>query len=273
MGDRMTLLRAFVINLDRRPDRMDALAPRLDALGIAWERLPATDGGVVAEATLQRRFVARGPLGRLGRGDMACTLSHLAALERFLAGDAPAAVILEDDVEIADDLPELMATLDWLPENTDLVKLDRYMTRGLVILLGRPTGAFGGRALRPLLSRHAGGAGYLVTRRGAARILAMCRASIPVPIDHLLFNANVSPVARALAPLQMYPAMVQQRREELGSDIGRMRKSSVPKGLGYWIREGRRGLYEISRVPLQLAALARGARVVEPAFDPGKDPS
>ncbi|MGB0498232.1 MAG: glycosyltransferase family 25 protein, partial [Rubricella sp.] len=260
----------YLINLDRRPDRLGRLAARFSELGLDFTRIEAIDGAACPADEIDPHFLPKGPLGQLGQGDKACTLSHFRALEAFLATDAEAAVIFEDDVEIAADFPDIVADLHWIPPGHDLVKLDIYGTRGLTILLGPQIGRAGGRALHPLLSRHAGGAGYLVTRAGAERILAAAAAGpVPVPIDHLLFNANVSPLARALQPLQVHPGLVRQDRRALGSDIGLQRKASVPKGVAYWWRETVRGLYEIRRLPVQLWHLARGARLVTPRYEDG----
>jgi glycosyl transferase, family 25 len=37
-------MQVYVINLDRRPDRLAEISQRLDALGLTFTRVPAVDG-------------------------------------------------------------------------------------------------------------------------------------------------------------------------------------------------------------------------------------
>lgn len=252
----------YAINLDRRPDRLVELERHLGDRGVSFTRVVAVDSQTVPDEELARIFPRRGPLGQVGRGDQACSLSHLKAMQMFLASDQAAAIVLEDDVEIARDFSCLLGSTDWIPTDHDLVKLEAYQTRGLKVLIGRCSARIGARSLHPLLSRHAGGAGYLVTRAGAKMILAKA-VPMRVPIDHFLFNANVSALAGRMKSLQLVPAMVRQRRAEFGSDIGIARQASVPRGLGYWRREIVRGFYEIRLLHKQIPqALFFGARLV-----------
>jgi glycosyl transferase family 25 len=106
-------MRVFLINLDRSADRLALMAGDLDRLGLAWERLVGVDGATLAlpdaridEAAFRRRHHAV-----LRRGEIGCYLSHHAALLRFLASDANAGLILEDDVALGHDLPEVLAAL------------------------------------------------------------------------------------------------------------------------------------------------------------------
>ena len=252
----------YIINLDRRPDRWEEMAPMLEGLGVAHTRVSGVDAQAMSDAELDEFFPRKGPLGELGRGDKACTLSHLKAMRAFLATDQPAALILEDDVTVSDDLASVLTGKEWWPEGAGLLKLETYITKKLWVLLSPEVGRTPtGRSLRRLLSRHAGGAGYLIDRATAETVLEMC-PTLDVPIDHLLFNANVSAVARRLRPVQVMPAMVRQRRMEFPSDIGPLRTKVRPAGLKYWWRESIRGLYEISRGPVQaFEFLFRGARL------------
>ena len=117
-----------------------------------------------------------------------------------------------------------------------------------------------------MLSRHVGGAAYILTRRGAETALA-AEGRIRVPVDHLLFNANVSAVARRLRPVIVVPAMATQRAYPYESDIAPLGKAARPKGWRLRWRKAKRGFYEVRRLPWQLWALSfGGARVTEVAW-------
>ncbi len=255
----------FAINLDRRPDRWASIEERLGKIRLNSRRISAIDAQQTCETEFDARFVRTGPLGQLGKGDMACTLSHLKAMETFLQGKAEYALILEDDVRVAFDLAEMLAETSWIPSDAELVKLESYVTRNLVVLLGPACGATSrGRLLQHLLSRHTGAAAYMISRRGAGKVLEAARKRLTVPIDHLLFNPNVSRIAVELRPLQMRPAPVLQIRGKFGTDIGALRREVRPTGFRYWWRESIRGYYEIRRLPSQIAAAAIGGARLYP---------
>ena len=263
-------IKIHVINLARRPDRLEEMEAQLARLGLGFHRVDACDAKSEPEAELAARFRPKGPLGVIGQGDKACTISHFRAMQAILDSGVPG-IVLEDDMALSDDFADVARNADWIPEGVGLVKLETYVTRGLKVLLGPPVGRVAGRELRPLLSRHTGGGAYAMTPAAARVVLDwLAREKPAVPIDHLLFNANVSPIADALAPVQAEPSMARQRRDEFGSDISGLRGRIVPKGLAYWKRETVRGIYEIRLLPRQVfAALFGGARLVTPRFAQG----
>ena len=58
-----------------------------------------------------------------------------------------------------------------------------------------------GKRIARILSRHAGAAAYVISCEAAKTLLAS-DAKWSVPVDHLLFNPNVSDVAVRLQPYQ-----------------------------------------------------------------------
>src|SRR5579862_530913 len=70
-------MRTFLVNLERRPDRLAAMKAQLDRLGIPFERFNAVDARTADPAALRAPFAESGPLGTLSPGDMGCTMSHI----------------------------------------------------------------------------------------------------------------------------------------------------------------------------------------------------
>lgn len=105
----------YVINLDRRPDRLAAITAALDRLGMPFERVPATDANDLPSRDLPPT---------MDMGAVACALSHSEAIRRFLGTPREVALILEDDVELATDVPMLCESVDWWPHGTSCVKLN-----------------------------------------------------------------------------------------------------------------------------------------------------
>jgi len=82
----------FVINLDARPDRMQAASERLGRIDVPFERFRA-----VEPAELRDHGVTRAAPW-LSDGELACVASHLAVYSEVLRRGLEHAVIMEDDV-------------------------------------------------------------------------------------------------------------------------------------------------------------------------------
>lgn len=254
----MAQVPVFVINLARRPDRLARISDHLAVRGVTFVVQPACDARSIPEEKIARAVKKNGPLGLLGLGDRACTVSHMWAWRSFLDTPASYALFLEDDVYLAEDVATLLSDTGWIPRGHEAIKLEKYGDGASRLLLGQPVGKTpSGRALHPMLSRHVGGAAYLLSRRGAEIALA-AEGRIRVPVDHLLFNGNVSAVARRLRPVIIVPAMATQRAYPYESDISQMGKAARPKGWRLILRHLKRGFYELSRSPWQVLALALG---------------
>ncbi|MEJ7137353.1 glycosyltransferase family 25 protein [Amphibiibacter pelophylacis] len=108
----------YLINLDGSDERLASATGQLVAQGIAFERVAAVDGraGVDQFGDLYDAARARAYMGReLRGGELGCYLSHVRCAERFLATDAPYAIVLEDDMQMLQPLAPLVAmAVDWL---------------------------------------------------------------------------------------------------------------------------------------------------------------
>lgn len=94
----MPALTGLYINLDRTPERRAFMEAQLARLGMPWVgRLAATDA----------RDVAPPAACPLLPGEYACYLSHLRAVEA--AAEDGFTLVLEDDTELSDQLPEILA--------------------------------------------------------------------------------------------------------------------------------------------------------------------
>jgi glycosyl transferase, family 25 len=254
----------FVVNLDRRPDRRDYMARQLEGMGLAWERWPALDAKTASDAEIARDVALEGHVIPMGRGSQCNACNHFAIMRRLVAGDAPAALVLEDDMELSADLAGFVAGAGWLPDGVGIVRFEKWSRRATSKLLGPALGAspVAGREIRRLFSRMGGSGCYLITRAAAARILE-AKGILRHPIDHLLFNMNVSPLARAVGVAMVVPALARQAWDAFDSDISADRKAHA-KSLGAKLS---RGWTEVRLAPRQLGAmLFQGARVLPVAY-------
>jgi glycosyl transferase, family 25 len=251
-------MRTYLVNLDRRPDRLEAMDRQLEALGIAYERFSAVDAKTVDPAELSAPFAARGPLGALSPGDMGCTSSHIHIWRRIADGPDDYAVVLEDDILLSNAASEFLRDSAWIPKSVDLVKPERYGDENQLIVIGKPRLSVKGRTLAPLLSRHTGTGGYIISRAHAAR-LANMKEKIALPVDHLMFNPNNSPAFGWLKPWQLLPAILDQREAVGGTtDIHRTREATKPKGMALVRRQLKRNYYDLRLIPRQVAQVLCG---------------
>lgn len=176
----------FVINLASAAERWKRIATHLDAIGLhGFRRLEACDGRLLPEAELSGRVDGRFFERWYGRapsaGEIGCTLSHLAAYATLLAGDAPFALVLEDDAEPSRDIVFLLdqeILRSWLSEDVPRVLLmtqaDRYLARPCIRL---------DKDYRIAPVRNAWLAhGYLINRAGA-RLLQSKQSPIRFLVD------------------------------------------------------------------------------------------
>ncbi len=119
---------AFVINLDSRPDRWAAMSKQLARLGIEAQRIPAVDARLLA-AQEESAGETNGnpPFWRINLGAAAGMLGHSRAMIDLLGSNAPAALILEDDAELAPDTPRLLDSVDWWPAGAHVVRLESHV--------------------------------------------------------------------------------------------------------------------------------------------------
>jgi glycosyl transferase, family 25 len=171
----------FLINLDRSPERLAAMASQLEALQMPFTRVAAVDG---RQISADDRVDAQRYRRRHGRevrpGEIGCYLSHLAAMQAFLATDASHALILEDDATLLPALPDVLARAisREVVGTWDVLKLESRRTGFKLALLQLTT-----HALCVNLFRSTGAAGYVLSRH-AAQVYLDKLLPIGQPFDH-----------------------------------------------------------------------------------------
>jgi glycosyl transferase family 25 len=249
-------MRIYCINLARRPDRMAAMTAAAGALGLELSRIEAVDAAAAGPA-LEGWFQPRGPLGEIPRGDKACFLSHRLAWQALLESGENHAAVLEDDVRLSGSAGTLLGGADWTPPDAGLIKLEHYGPAHQRILVGEMRSATDGFRLARLMSRHTGAAAYILSRKVAEKLLALERANLPV--DHLLFNPNNSPLFEDLRPWQLIPAIARQEGS-VGekSDIETSRTPLRRLTPTYVRRELVRFGYDLKLLPRQVGEVLSG---------------
>ena len=170
------------INLDRDAERRTRLLAELRQIDMPSERFPAVWWADVPPEQASRWYSddlnARQYYKPLRNGEKGCYASHIGAWQQLLASDAPALVVLEDDVRLTPQFADVVNAIAALQEPWDMVKLlgrDREKVRSQRPLV--PGTALGDYSRVPSMT-----AGYVVSRAGAAKLLAH-RQPFGRPID------------------------------------------------------------------------------------------
>lgn len=195
-------MKLFVINLDRRPDRLARISAILDGLGLPFDRIRAVDGLKLSPEELER---IRGN-SQARAGETACFLSHRECWRRVVEDNLPYAAIFEDDLHIGEGAATILAAGDWVPGEADIIKIET-MNRPAQIDKS-PAASVGDRKLHRLRSTHMGAGGYIVTRKGAEKLLANSEV-FQKPVDHFMFNTEL-PWAKSFTTFQLVPAICVQ---------------------------------------------------------------
>lgn len=103
-------MRIFVINLERRPDRLESIATRLNMLGLEFERVQAFDGmnNSVKHLVSWPKAILFNYLQRPSLGVIGCYQSHRLVFQKIVKDKIPQALVLEDDAELHDWDPEIL---------------------------------------------------------------------------------------------------------------------------------------------------------------------
>ncbi len=204
--------RAYIINLDRVPERWEHMAQSFQEADIAAVRVPAIDGKELKLplADFDEEKFHRYHGRNINVFEVACYLSHLKALQFFLASNDEFAMICEDDLFLKKECKEI---------------IEAALANASLWNILRLTGLRSGKAccVKPLsksyfLTLHFGrlkGAGaYLIDRKAAALFV---KELLPMwlPWDHAIDREwNFGLTALAVAP---YP--VSQTEEKFVSAI------------------------------------------------------
>jgi len=176
---------AFVINLDRHPERLKFMRTQFQALGLDFTRVQAVDGSVEAD----RRDLSAASYAPLSVGEIGCFESHRKAWRMIVERDLPCGIVFEDDVAIASDLGQLQFDEDLL-QSADLIKIDTHPRASLLGTIDHALQGSERRVVR-LLGSENSASGYVITRHGAERLLKLSENYI-LPLDLFLYHSEYS---------------------------------------------------------------------------------
>ncbi|MBS9720732.1 glycosyltransferase family 25 protein [Tianweitania sp. BSSL-BM11] len=204
------------INLDRSPERWEAIREQLDASGLPYVRLRAVDGRALdptLEAKVSHERFEQSNGRKITPGDIGCYLSHTAAWS-FMATQATSKLlIVEDDAVFQPDWTQRLHSVLRAYKPGMLMKLS-WQRPGLTRDVAPIDDTY--RLVRPL-THQACCAAYLVDKTAAQHLLDHA-FPIYVPVDHYM----ESPWETGVPVRSMMPRLVHQRG--VASTISKQKK-------------------------------------------------
>lgn len=231
-------MQIYYINVDAHLDRRAFMESQLQTLGLAATRIPAVTPAELASSDIEAACDPR-RAGWILPMELSCSLSHVRAMNALLDSGGHHALVLEDDAVLSVGLPRFLAAFDARPADADVVRLETRHQRLRLLPAGVPD--IGGIRMFRCYSVAFGAAGYIVSRSGAAKIVASPESRLHA-IDTFLFNPyGILP--RRLRTLQASPALVIQADQVDGPDApplpsvvtGRNHKAELQRP-HYWQR-------------------------------------
>lgn len=214
--------RIFVISLPGSTERQAAIAAQLERHHLAFSWLEGVNGRALDEAEIERvysRKRAQSEGGRqLSRGEIGCALSHLKIYQQMTAENIGLALVLEDDAalsaDFAHELTQVCEAVDWQTHDVALLShIHKYTLWGARQISGKL------RLVRPI--RAYNGNGYLLTQRGARKLLAELR-----PVYQPADSWNALQKKKSLSIRGVVPYLVNHSRLSADSLIGDALRSS-----------------------------------------------
>jgi glycosyl transferase, family 25 len=193
------------VNLDRDAERRVRMQAELDRLGLAGERFPGVLWTALSDAEQAALYSeslnARSFHQPLVNGEKGCYASHIALMRWLLESAYPAVVVLEDDVCLKDDFPAVIEALARRPGDWDMVKLIGREEIGKQEKFRDQEPLHAGYSLVRYRRLPSLTAGYVVSRRGAEKLLATrVPFGRPVDVDLRHWWESQALLVRGIAP-------------------------------------------------------------------------
>ncbi|WP_419907630.1 glycosyltransferase family 25 protein [Hoeflea sp.] len=202
---------AYLINLDRNPERLKTSGEALNSIGMKFQRFTGVDYREMDTQSMHSA-VHTSPNARIKRnlspGEIACFLSHVEVWRTIAEGRADMAWVFEDDISFCENAREVMLEIESGARNWDLVRL--YSHKALSLEQAKPLIAGYSIALSRKIPMST--IGYAISRP-AAEYLSKTMVPFSVPVDSALKQWWV----HGLCTRTVSPSLCEPRRDNATS--------------------------------------------------------
>ncbi len=178
-------MKCFVINLKRAVERKQYISNQLQQLSLDFEFVEGVDWKDIDPDSLPRtvsHIKIKNSYRTLTLGQLGCNLSHRKILKWLVDSSERMIAVLEDDVRLSNDFPDVLDVIETTTKPFDIVFLgSRFTEEGLVNLI--PLNDKFNFSLSK--KREKGGWGYVITKEAAKEFLRIL-PQVTGPIDDAL---------------------------------------------------------------------------------------
>ena len=202
------MIKSFIINLDRDKERYEFCSNQFLENKCLINRFNAFNGSKITDKEFDQ-FCSERPLfnKNKGKNGMACHLSQEFLWNKVVDERLDYSAIFEDEVWLSPTIAHLLNDTKWLPEDFDIIRLEAVPNR---ILLSSDFSSVFDRKLYRLLSNAWGAAGYIISRKGAKKILSFPN-SVRKSNDWDLYASDLgSIISKQIIKYQIHPAVCIQ---------------------------------------------------------------
>lgn len=184
-------LAVFIINLKKDQEKRQHITDLCRQHQIDFEIIPAVNGKALDEKYVQTVYYENASVRNIGRsmsrGEIGCALSHRHIYETMISEGIDVALVLEDDIDFDEDLPDLLHRIDEFPDDWDVVLLGHHSAWSrdqdtAYSIWGKRRLNCRYSVVRPV-EMGCGTYGYLIRVTGAKKLVADTRV-LYQPIDH-----------------------------------------------------------------------------------------
>ena len=186
----MITMKCLVINLKRAFERKKYISSQLEQLSLDYEFIEGVDWkdlDLSSLPTTTRNVSIKNSFRTLTSGEIGCNLSHRKVLKRLTKSSEKMVAVLEDDVRLSKEFPEVLNALEDSSKYFDLVFLGSSFKPGETIDLASLNEEF---HFSISMNIQKGAWGYVITKKAAKEFLK-CFPEITGPIDDTLHAYSV----------------------------------------------------------------------------------
>ena len=181
------LMKKLIISLENAHDRRQHIKEQFDSNHIPYEFFDAVNA--TQNDTVAKKLNIPIINTRLGKGEIACLLSHASIWQLAVDNSYPYVCVFEDDVYLGENAEfYLNNILEWKPDDAHILKLEAYNN---IIKINERFKSLkvGDRKLVKLATKHTGSAGYVLSLETAHILLEIVRSHKGlIPVDHIIFG-------------------------------------------------------------------------------------
>ena len=173
-----------VVSLIDEHERRQHIDSLFDAYNLDFSYFDAINK-LQVEDTLQKHGL-KVQSERMSAGEVACYLSHYCLWQQVIEQKLPYLMVFEDDIYFSKNAKTLLNTLDWLPSDFDVIKLETMYES---VMIKANTTLQPPHKLYRMKTKHLGTAGYIISHKGAKNMIELVqKIGINCPVDHFMFD-------------------------------------------------------------------------------------